>query len=209
MCTFLFCKKSDGKWHGMNLRKSYRYSLIVILVVNIIAIFAMLYYKWDREIPDNLRLVVNQKGTFNFDVPAKASIESEDIEVLQNGEKKLNKDIVHVNMQEPFEISSSKTGTYHADLKLFGILKLKEISIQVMEEMEVIPSGLAVGIEVKTNGVLILGTGAVSASNGENYEPALNIVKSGDYILAVNEKEITSKPEVVDCVQQSNGEKIK
>lgn len=193
----------------MNLRKKYRYSLIAILIINIVTIFIMFYYKWEREIPDNLRLVVNQKGTFDFEVPAEASIESDFIEVLQNGEKKLDKDILHVDMQEPFEMTSSKIGTYHADLKLFGFLKLKEINIQVMEEMEVIPSGLAVGIEVKTEGVLILGTGAVSTSNGENNEPALNIVKSGDYIIAVDEKEVSSKEEVVDYIQQSKGEKIK
>lgn len=203
-----FMEKCDRKWRSMNLGKKYRYTLIVLLVFNIVAIVAMLYYKWDTEVPDNLRLVVNQKGTFNFEIPAEASIESNCIEVLQNGEKKLSKDILHVDMQKPFEMSSSKTGIYRADLKLFGILKIKEINIQVIDEMEVIPSGLAVGIEVKTKGVLILGTGAVSSSNGEKYEPALNIVKSGDYIIAVNEKEISSKQEIVDQVQKSEGKKI-
>lgn len=192
----------------MSLKRKYRYILMSILVINIIAIFSMLYYKWEKEVPDNLRLVVNQKGTFNFEVPAEASIESNYIEVMQNGEKKLSSDLLHVDMQKPFEMSSSKTGVYRADLKLFGILKIKEINIQVLDEMEVVPSGLAVGIEVKTKGVLILGTGAVSASDGEKYEPALNIVKSGDYIVEINGNEISSKQEVVDYIQQSEGEKI-
>lgn len=192
----------------MSFRKRYRYTLIAALFVNIIAIFAMFYYKWDKEIPDNLRLVVNQKGAFHFEVPAEASIESEHIEVMQNGEKKLSKDLLHVDMQKPFEILSSKKGVYHADLKLFGILKMKEIQIQVVDEMEVMPSGLTVGIEVETNGVLVLGTGAVSTSNGEKKEPALNIVKSGDYIIEADGNEIHSKEEIAKYIQWSKGKKI-
>ena len=41
---------------------------------------------------------------------------------------------------------------------------------------------------MQTDGVMVLGTGVIKAEDGLSYEPALNKLKTGDYITAINNK---------------------
>lgn len=80
-------------------------------------------------------------------------------------------------------------------------LGLKEVSVRAVQRRKVIPGGIPVGIYLETKGVYVVGTGEVESVNGEIVEPASQIIQSGDYILAVNGRRISSKEELIDCVQ--------
>jgi len=80
----------------------------------------------------------------------------------------------------------------------FGV---KEVSVQVVDKKKVIPGGIPIGIYLETEGVYVVGTGQVESADGLNYEPAYQIVQSGDYILAVNGKQVHDKSELIACVQ--------
>ena len=85
-------------------------------------------------------------------------------------------------------------------------LGLKEVSVRVVERKRVIPGGIPIGIYLETEGVYVVGTGEVEAADGLNYEPAYQIVQAGDYILAVNGRQIHDKDELIDCVQANKSE---
>lgn len=80
-------------------------------------------------------------------------------------------------------------------------LGIKEVSVQVVEKKRVIPGGIPIGIYLETEGVYVVGTGEVEAKDGLNYEPAYQVVQTGDYILAVNGKRISDKDDLIACVQ--------
>ena len=85
-------------------------------------------------------------------------------------------------------------------------LGLKEVSVRVVERKRVIPGGIPIGIYLETEGVYVVGTGEVEAADGLSYEPAYQIVQAGDYILAVNGRQIHDKDELIDCVQANKSE---
>ncbi len=85
-------------------------------------------------------------------------------------------------------------------------LGLKEVSVRVVERKRVIPGGIPIGIYLETEGVYVVGTGEVEAADGLSYEPAYQIVQTGDYILAVNGKKIHDKDELIDCVQANRSD---
>ena len=64
----------------------------------------------------------------------------------------------------------------------------------------VLLGGMPVGIYMETDGVMVLSTESLEGVDGEEHEPAAGIVRTGDYITAVNEKEISrglSGPEII------------
>ncbi len=85
-------------------------------------------------------------------------------------------------------------------------LGIKEVSVQVVERKRVIPGGIPIGIYLETKGVYVVGTAGVEAEDGLNYEPAYQIVRTGDYILAVNGRKIGDKDELIDCVQANQSD---
>lgn len=80
-------------------------------------------------------------------------------------------------------------------------LGIKEVSVQAVQKQRVIPGGIPVGIYLETDGVYVVGTGEVVSVDGLTYEPAYQIVQTGDYILAVNGRQVEDKDELIECVQ--------
>ena len=166
-----------------------------------------LYYI-NNQIPNEIRILVNNEEEFNFNIPIEANILTKDVGAISVNDLKVPSNQIKIDLNKPFTIQSSQTGNYSVKLKLFGLIKFKDISLDIIDEVELIPCGSPVGIYVETNGVLVLGSGRVTGLDGLNYEPVNNRLKSGDYITSVNGQEINNKKELVDEIQTSKGKDI-
>lgn len=158
------------------------------------------YFLLIESIPDKIRIVAGREESFDLKVPVTGEIQDSEIEVFTNQSPTLNANQVHIDMNDSFTLKSGKEGSFSIVCKLFGIFSLKEVDVEVINEKMVLPSGIPVGIYVKTDGILVIGTGIVAGTDGMNYEPAYNIVKSGDYIKTVNNEVITTKEELIEKV---------
>ena len=90
----------------------------------------------------------------------------------------------------------------------FGVEKMKEeekntrASTNSIDSEMVIPGGVPIGIYMEMDGVLVLATECLECVDGNEYEPAKNLVKSGDYIVGMNGEKISSKKELVRAVSK-------
>lgn len=187
----------------------YRYILILFFLINLAGIFYFGNRMLDNRIPDDIKIAVNETGRFDFSLPIEAGISTENVDAINVAQAKLDQNMIHFDLSDPFTIQSSKAGKYKINLKLFGLIKLKQVNLEVIKSIKVTPSGIPIGIYVKTDGIMVLGTGVIHSVDGLNYEPALNILKSGDYILAVNDEQITNKEELSKQIQESKGKDIR
>ena len=69
-----------------------------------------------------------------------------------------------------------------------------------------IPVGVPIGIYVKTEGVLVVGTGEFASQGAGKVSPAKNILKSGDYVIKLNGTEVTGKDDFITRIENSGGE---
>lgn len=193
----------------MRSKKIYRRILSYLLIINIFTLIFLIYYNIEKKIPDEIKILVGNEESFDFNMPVKANIDSEDIGVISVNDLSVPLDQISIDMNQPFTLESSKTGKYDLNLKLFGLFNIKNISLDVIDTVELIPCGNPIGIYVETNGILVLGSGRITGEDGLNYEPISNKLKSGDYILAVNDKNVSSKKEMIEEIQNCNGKDIK
>lgn len=166
------------------------------------------FFIMKESVPDKIWMIQGQEENFNFHVPMTGVVEQEGLEVFGNQSPALEKDEVHVDLNQDFSMKSANQGSYSIVCRLFGIFEVKEVAVEVVEGKSVIPCGTQIGIYVRTDGVLIIGTGTVTGTDGMNYEPAANIVKSGDYIKTINGKVMETKEDVINAINQCNGEPV-
>ena len=98
-------------------------------------------------------------------------------------------------------VLSKKTVT----ISLFNLFDIKDLEINTIPETTVIPLGNLVGLKLYTNGVLVVGKSEI---NGQ--KPYANTgIEEGDIIVEINQKEITCTSELMETVNNSNGEDLK
>lgn len=99
---------------------------------------------------------------------------------------------------------ASETGKVDLRLNLFNIFEVKNVSVSVIPRTTVIPLGKAIGMKLYTEGVLVVGMSEIDGK--KPYEKSG--IEAGDTIVEVDNIEINSTDELIECVNSSNGRKL-
>ena len=167
----------------MNRRKNYRRFLLWCLGLDMLIMGWMGYRYLDRKIPD-------------------------EIHVTENGAQEVRRLLDHPFLEFEETIQVSGEGSYLLPCRILGFIPFKEIKITPAESTSVYVSGSTVGIYMETKGVLIIDTGEIISREGTSLEPAKNIVKPGDYIVAFNQQSIKNKQELLKDLSFLAGEPV-
>lgn len=89
-----------------------------------------------------------------------------------------------------------------------GAFRQTEASTASAGDDTVLLGGMPVGIYMETDGVMVLNTEQIEGIDGRCYEPAADLVKSGDYITAVNHQEISGKADLLEAVDEIKGDNV-
>ncbi|MBR4110115.1 MAG: SpoIVB peptidase [Clostridia bacterium] len=104
-------------------------------------------------------------------------------------------------------INSEIVGNIKLKLTALGMIPIKDITVSVIPQTMVIPSGKAVGLKVYSKGVLIIGESEVDGIDGKKYKPYEKAnVKKGDLILEFDGEKIETTDELIKAVRKSRGE---
>lgn len=179
----------------------YRACLLGALAIGCASLTGVLYYYVDSSIPSVINVRAGQEESFFLGIPAKAEI----VSVSDNGESNIPAGAVEINLNRKVTLKAALESSYQMRVKLFGFLSFKNVRIQVIEDQELIPVGKPIGIYVKTNGILVVGTGDFEGEDGLSYSPAKYILKSGDYICKVNGVDVSEKEDFIKTVERSQG----
>lgn len=101
------------------------------------------------------------------------------------------------------ETAFNEKGTTTLTASLFNF-NIKDIEVNVLDRVSVIPIGKMAGIKLYTKGVLVVG---MSEIDGQKPYKDSNI-QEGDVITNINEIEIETTTELIECINKSNGEAI-
>lgn len=159
-----------------------------------------------NSIPDKMYVEYGKEPEYSFGVPVTGTV-VQSTEVFANRYQSTRSSQIHMTPQVTSR-SVQETGTYEIICKLFGAIPIKHISVQEVSKKELLPAGMNIGIYVKNEQIMIIGTGEVADKSGTKYEPAKNVVQSGDCILAVNDERIKSKDQLVKKISECGGDKI-
>ena len=167
----------------MNRKKKYRRFVLWCLALDLLVMGYMGYSCLDRKIPDEI--YVSEKGG-------------------QNVEELLKRPFLTFDEAVPV----SGNGSYLLPCRLLGIIPFKQIKVTLEVQRSIFVSGSTVGMYMETDGVLIIDTGEILSEGGETKEPAKNIVKPGDYIVALNDEKISRKKDLIDDLKKLEGEEV-
>lgn len=191
--------------HGI---ERYRKFLYMMLWGGIIAIlFSVYYYMWSR-VPSVIMVKAGVDQTLNLSLPASGVLYKEAVEASKTVSGSEQMGTIEIDFREPVTLRANQIDTYKLQLKLFGVIPLKDVDVEVIHDIRLKPSGIPIGIYVKTEGVLVVGIGEFEKENGQICHPARYILQTGDYILEMNDEVITGKKQLIDRINHIEGQEI-
>ena len=204
--------------------KAYRRFLYLLLTVAMIALMALVYYDYLDKMPSTIKIRAGVEQELNFRIPVSGEIYRATDNATQVSsipetrgsieQEKVTKSVsnsvqsIHIDFTHTVKVRASEIDTYQMNLKLFGILPYKSVDIEVIQDKMLIPSGIPIGIYVKTDGVLVVGIGEFENSDGKKVSPAKYVLQKGDYILKADGVEVENKKQFISIIEESEGENI-
>lgn len=190
---------------------SYKKFLYISLVLSVcVTIFWVYYTLWSR-VPSSIMVKAGMPQTLDFGVPASGDLYREEAveasgQAQTYGQAQIKS--VRIDFSNPVTVKANQIDNYKLQLKLFGIIPLKDVDVKVIQDIKLKPAGIPIGIYVKTEGVLVVGVGDFEGEEGQTHEPAKYILQAGDYILEMNDEIITGKKQLVERISHSEGQEI-
>lgn len=89
----------------------------------------------------------------------------------------------------------------------FGNIPVKKVNVDVYDDFKIIPGGQSVGINLQTEGVLVVGHHLVTTENGEVSPGDEASIQVGDNILKVNGNTISKMEEMSPIVEEAGKNK--
>ena len=187
--------------------KKYKICLYIAFICSVCMGIVLFEYLFYRQIPDVIYLKDGTVEEFEFSLPVTGEITENvpAVETFGNTQKPLNENDKLISYQNQ---KKSEHGQYIWKIKLFGMFPLKDIKLEVVEDMYVYPIGCPVGIYVKSEGVLVAGLGNVKTTPTTEECPCNHILQAGDYILEVNGQAVSLKNDIINLVRESQGNPV-
>ena len=187
--------------------KKYKICLYIAFICSVCMGIVLFEYLFYRQIPDVIYLKDGTVEEFEFSLPVTGEI-TEDVPAVETfgyTQTPLNESDEMIAYQNQ---TKSEQGQYIWKIKLFGMFPLKDIKLEVVEDMYVYPVGCPVGIYVKSEGVLVAGLGNVKTTPTTEECPCNHILQAGDYILEVNGQAVSLKNDIINLVRESQGNPV-
>ena len=150
------------------MKQTVRHGLGIALSV---MAFLCNYSPWVREaasLPDALTLTSGQKFVVQTGLPMLAASDGGAVSVLASQDERVT-------------ISAEAGGQTSVTFSLLGLIPVHETRVNVVEERTLIPGGQAVGVALKTRGVLVVSDAAKGRA-----------LRAGDVILSADGKNVES-----------------
>lgn len=87
-----------------------------------------------------------------------------------------------------------QVGRYTLDLRLFGLIPLRRMSVEVVPSVKVIPGGHSIGVMLRSKGVLVVGHSGVRTGEDDLTYPSRSAgLELGDVIMTIGGHEVHSE----------------
>ena len=190
----------------MNIFKRLKSILAIGLSIFFMLFLCVFMFGIINNINSEYNITVGDEYLLHTTFPLGFSVSGDDVnEILEVNQVKNVTNTILAN-KNIFELKTLEKGTANLQLKILGLIPYKNVKINVVSKIKVIPGGQSIGVRLNTDGVLIVGTAEITDGNTKTHNPALNSgIRIGDTLVKINNIEIQNASHVGEIVKASNG----
>ncbi len=171
-------------------------------LLSVIILLFLSYYFIVNGLPKSFSIIRGNESILNIRIPLDLYVSSNNNTELSINGKKIKEEHLKINAGE-LVVKGENIGSSDLKFKLFGFIPIRSITVNVLPEVEVYPGGQAIGVLIRSRGVMVVGSSFVEDSNGKRHYPAQNAgIRVGDKILEINKEPVNDKMKLAVLIQE-------
>lgn len=189
----------------MKTKSLFIYRIVLIILLNLCLVFGaiFLYKFYYDKLPGTIVLQTEEEVVLSYDLPIKGIVYMAGQD--ENSTEAITKTVAKVDFKNEVTLVASRPKNYVIKTKLFGMIPLKNVDVNIVDDVQVIPIGVPVGVYANTDGLLVVQTGEFEGIDGSKCAPCEKIISPGDYIKKINGQELESKYQLVSLIEKCDG----
>ncbi|WP_250160146.1 SpoIVB peptidase [Caloranaerobacter azorensis] len=155
--------------------------------------------------PSQIEIIEGEKSDFKISFPFTIDNigELEKIIVLER------KNGNYVPFKKQYEIQSLTKGKSNIRIKLLGFLPLKNIEVNVIDKVYLMPGGHSIGVKLDTRGVIVVAFSDIIGLDDKKHNPAREAgIRKGDAILEINGVKVKDSDHVIELLNNAKNETV-
>lgn len=176
------------------------YLVIAILLFLCVSQILNLY-----SFPQKINIIKGENRDFDVTFPFT-------IKVLQDNSKIVDYTCISksdLNFKKSYKFNSIDSGMARLQFNLFGLIPVRNIEVNVVDRVNLIPGGNSIGVRLNTRGVLVVAVADIIGIDGKKYNPAkIAGIKAGDSIIDINGEKIMNAEHVVELLNNVEDKEV-
>lgn len=162
----------------------------LVLATIVIAITTSVPFRTLVTLPDAIRISSGQEHVFGLDLPlVRAHCDQQGFLATEGW---------------PLVIKPAAAGQYTVEFRLFGLIPLRRVAVEVVPPIYVVPGGHSIGVLLHSHGVIVSSVSTVTDQQGRVFRPAKDAgLVAGDLILLVDGQPVRSDEQLAELVHRA------
>ncbi|MTI48185.1 MAG: SpoIVB peptidase [Firmicutes bacterium] len=132
-------------------------------------------------------------------------------EVLKFIEDREEDESLKVSVRNSYKFKSIENGEAKLEFKLLGLIPIKNVNINVVDNLYLVPGGNTIGVKLETKGVLVVAlSDDLVGVDGKKHSPSIDAgIKVGDVITKINDTNVKDASHVIRLLNEVGESKVK
>jgi stage IV sporulation protein B len=184
--------------------------IILVLIASIFVSIGAIYISVLLSIPQELILIKGEKYVYNFKSPFVINVKADREGIIKINDGDIKATGNNVSFSRPVSFSTDKNGSVNLNLRLFGLLPVRTVKVDIVSGNQVVACGNTIGVKMDIEGILVIGVSDVETENGQKVLPSKDTgFKPGYIILEVNGKNMGGVDDLIAEIDKSSGKALK
>lgn len=170
-------------------------SILIVTILCLANILTVVY-----SFPEQINIIQGQSHILEESRLFKLELDENHKKCVSINNDKMPASVFTV-LEEGSEVTTS------ANLKLLGLIPVKRITLNVIPDIKVVPSGEAIGVKIESKGVLVVGLSSITDRNGRKCSPAADAgFEVGDKIIKIDDEPIEKENDIIAHLNKNENE---
>lgn len=170
----------------------------LLLIFSIIAYSASPQVRHIYSLPGEMRVVQGERALFEVNYPMTVSVSSS-----HDANNIVLKAETGDFFSQPVFLESLQSGQATVNFKLLGLIPFKQVQVDIIPSLKIIPGGQSIGVVMHSDGVLAVGSSPIIDNSGRSFNPAKEAgIQTGDLIIAINGNKVRKDIDVAELIDQ-------